>query len=258
MYSMLLDKTNAPLSRLSLHRIQLDQYSSCEIMEIEGDEALLYSLVGCAQVCVDGLSVGKIGGRRSILDPAVQAVRIPTACAGHLQITLEGYAADLLCVTCAPLFPLRNVDPQPPYVHRQDVDIQLVGQQTYAREVRVLPQPAGYSIYTGETLSHGGWSSFPAHATQEDRAHYADWEELFFVVSNGYGMIHLDGRYCTGETVNEARLVHNGDAFPTVLGSHPIVFMPNTWGYYWWGYIGGHVLEKTYNRWSTDTGVYIR
>lgn len=258
MPTLLLDHTNASLHRLALHRVQLDQSSPCEMLETDGAEGLLYSMVGRVSITTDDLSLGMIGGRRSVTEALVQAMRIPSGYYEKIKISLKGYAADLLFVTCAPLFPQLSIQHKLPYLHINDVDIQSVGQQTYARDVRVLPQPSGYSIYAGETLSHGGWSSFPAHATQEDRDKYADWEEIFFVVSNGYGMIHLDGRYCTGETVNEARLVKNGDAFATVLGSHPIVFMPNTWGWYWWGYIGGHVLQKTYNKFATDVGVYIK
>lgn len=256
----LLDKNNAPLNRLSLQRLQLDCSQPNLPRGTFGAEHLIYLLVGSVSISVDGVFLGTFAGRRTCLESTIQAVRIPGDGAQHeYTIALNGHAADVLIV--ADHEKVFGEKQQPSYVHYADATCHDVGAGCYRREVREVPTPLGYQIHCGETVSDGRegvWSSFPAHATEADLVRYAEWEELFFVVTNGKGLIALDGTYCTGEKVNTVRVINNGDAFATPLGAHPIVFWPNTFGYYFWAYIGGHVLQKTYNKWATDVGTYVK
>jgi 5-deoxy-D-glucuronate isomerase len=93
------------------------------------------------------------------------------------------------------------------------------------------------------------------------------WEEVFFCLIEperalipkgmGFAMMRMDGVFYDGKHVNESRLIHNGDALVTPLGSHPIVVAPNHRLWYFWGYYG-NALAKTYNVWADDVGTYVK
>jgi 5-deoxy-D-glucuronate isomerase len=265
MLTSLLSKDNAPLHRLALQRLQLDAASPWVTLHTGRREGLLYSLVGAATVVANGASLGLLGTRRRVTEPYLQAVRFPAHTAWNVMVYVEGYGADLLYVTCAPVEPkiYGSVEaavadkgawllPTTPYLHWNDAVVHEVGEGTHQRQVRVLPCPLGYTIEAGETLNRpGAWSSWPRHATPDEAAtRYAEHEECFYIVTPGYGLIRYDGYWCTGERATGVQEVHNNQALATPLGAHEITFSPDAWGWYAWFYHS--FLQKTYNKYAHE------
>ena len=260
MLTTLLDKTRAPLNRLALHRIQLDASSPSVTLETHGSEGLLYALVGRTHVSVAGLTLGAIGGRRSVTERLIHAIRVPGGLGKCMRVTLDGYAADLLWVTCAAKAG-GWVDSRAPYAQKEDAIFHDVGAGCYRRTVAEVPTPAGYEIHCGETLSdgkEGTWSSWPSHAAPEEIVRYAEHEEVFFPLTSGYFLMRDNGQYCTSAVAKGVREIQNGQAIVTPLGSHELTVSPGDVGYYAWFYLS--FLKKQYNKYSTDAigKVYVK
>lgn len=265
MLTTLLDKTTAPLNRLALHRIQLDASSpSVTLGHVTRCECLLYSLCGKASVFADGQSLTMIGGRRSVTDRLIHAVRFPAGKTCTVTVSVADYAADLLWVTCYQLNAVTRHEPSTPYIHYSDATVHQVGEGTHRREVRVLELPPGYEIEAGETLNiSGGLSSWPAHANGEDIARFLKgevaWEELMFFVCSTPGIAVLDGYYNPtthgSQHTREVYRVENGSARVMPLGSHTLYAAPDSPLWYFWVYCG-NALQKQYRKWATDVGTY--
>lgn len=256
---VLLDKASGYLNRLSVTHVTLDGGSPSERLHTHGMEVLLYPLVGALRIYAYGALLGTIGGRRSVMDLEVQCVRFPSGSAVDVHVTMVGFAADFLWVTCAAQGETTPTS-RTPYIHWNDTVVHTVGQGNYQRQVAEVPRVEGYEIDTGETLNPpGNWSSYPPHATKEDLEKFANgettWEEAFYVICEQPGMAHLHGLYTGHGTVNKVQAVYNGEAYSMPLGSHPIVAHPSSFLWYWWAYCGT-ALEKQYRKHSHDTGVY--
>jgi 5-deoxy-glucuronate isomerase len=142
-----------------------------------------------------------------------------------------------------------------PVVHEGLSDeVHRVGEGAWRREVRVFPTPEGYRLDCGETVNPPGhWSSWPRHQPINATTH--DHQEVFFVITPGWGLVRRQGWYATPGDVDDVRLVQNGDALVMPLGSHPIVASPESWLFYWWCY-ESTALKKTYNAFATDVQTY--
>ncbi len=263
MLTTLLTKENSPLDRLALHRIQLDARSPSVTMETEGCEGLVYSLVGGCAMHVNGRPLGRIGGRRSVIEPRIDVVRVPSFYPMVVTCTVDGYAADLLWVTWTPPDHPRatGLGAGNPYVHRSDAIGHEVGTGCYHRTVAEVPTPAGYAIHCGETRSDGiagCWSSWPSHCAPEERGRYAEHEEIFFVLTAGSFLMREDGRYCTGDPARGVREIHNEQALVVPLGSHELTTSPGDIGVYVWAYVS--FLKKKYNAFSHESikSVYVK
>lgn len=249
---VLLSPQNANLKTLTLSRLQLSQEDPSCVIETHGDEVLLYVLVGAIEIRTSDHYWGTFGGRRFLRDPGVQAMRFPAGSFYDVVIQLQGYSADVLVASTEVNSHMRIA----PIAHQDDCIIHDVGEATYRREVRVMPTPTGYVLHAGETRADGTWSSWPSHATPEEIARYAEHEEVFFYVSPGYALMHLDGRYCDGTVAQGVVKLTNGEALVTPLGQHPLVQSPDTWGVYVWFYRS--FLQKTYNQYATDCTIYVK
>lgn len=261
-YAHLLSRDNAPLDRLSLGRFTLDASYPSANVQTDGQEFLLYSLVGRVQVYCNGSFLGTLGGRRTVEESLVHAMRFPAFLPFDVTLTLCGPAADLLCAAYTPPEEALSAGilPMHPYLHFNDVAWHDVGSGTYARRVAELPTPQGFGIHAGETHnSPGGISSWPPHADEEDLRRFAagetTWEECMFFCCQEPGSVNLQGLYTGPEAIDEVRRVQNGDAMVMPLGSHPIGAAPGSPLSYCWFYAGS-ALEKEYNRTATDQGVY--
>lgn len=257
----LLDKANAPLQRLRLDRIQLDQLAPDTIVDTQGKEALIYCLTGAVRIASQETFLGTFGGRRSVLEPLVHVLRIPDGARTLLTLSLQGHAADLLYLTCAPTGQTYAYPPTLPYAHTSDVTCHDVGRGCYRREVREVPTPLGYAIHCGETVSdgtEGTWSSWPSHAAPEELARYAEHEEVFFALTSGYFLMREEGQYCTGAVARGVREIGNGEALVTPLGSHELCVSPGDTGIYVWGYVS--FLKKLYNKYADESikRVYVK
>ena len=248
--TVLLSPDNAPLRTLTLSRLQLDQDEPVCTVQTQGEELLLYSLIGTVDVCeaVDGdmQAWGTLGTRRTVMEPGPAVLWFPAGSRRLLQIELVDFSADLLLVSTPVLVPNGICMPQRPQVWGHQV-----GAGTHQREVREVMSPPGCVIHAGETINiAGGWSSWPSHATSEEVVRHAEHEEVFWITTPGYGLMRLDGKYSDGTVAQGIIEVHNNEAIVTPLGSHEIVFSPGAWGVYVWFYTS--FLQKTYNKWAHD------
>jgi 5-deoxy-glucuronate isomerase len=274
----LLSPEHHPLVSLSLHRLRLTRADPAVEWKSDGDECLLYGLIGAVGLEAttdDGQRLaGELRPLRWRVDArGAVALRLPPGQPWTVILRVLDASADYLLVrrranplaldaahpvNPGPRVPRRDAPaPLGPVLHEGHTDaVHPVGEGAWRREVRVFDLPDGYEIHAGETLNPPGhWSSWPSHAHPEDLGKWADWQECFFLVTPSPGLIVLDGHYCTGQRVNEIREATNGLALVTPLGSHPIVASPAAWLYYFWVY-HGTALTKTYNRFATDVGAY--
>jgi len=262
----LLHPRSAPLKTLSLERISISPKDSSphEIILANNQELLFYPLIGQANIRIDKEYELTLGGRSSVRDPAGGAIRVAPGL-WDIDITVaNNEPVDFLLVRRVEM-EQRPTKLTLTYHQANGWSRRQVGEGTHQRTVSDLAQPRGYHIAAGETLNvPGGWSSWPAHATGEDQARFlkgeATWEEIFFCITPGHGIMMIDGYY-NNETGprhrKETRRVANGEALVTPLGSHPIVASPGAWLWYAWFYTGT-ALQKTYNAKATDLGTYIK
>lgn len=261
----LLSPSTAPLKTLSLDRYSISPLESVphEIILSNDQELLFYPLIGRARCVIDKQYDLVLGGRGSVREPAAGAIRLAPG-AWYVDVyPIDREPVDFLLVrrdaradTAHEAKVSAIFCPEHAWLRRQ------VGAGTHQRMVADLVQPTGYHIAAGETLNvPGAWSSHPAHATEKDKqrllAGDVTWEECFFVICPGYGIIHLDGLYHDGKQVQETRQVRNGEALVTPLGSHPIVASPGDWLWYAW-FFTGTALQKTYNTKATDVKTYVK
>lgn len=282
----LLSKANAPLDRLRLERVMLDSHDPGYSTSFT-NEAAIYALAGMMHVYWNGMYIGRIGGRASVTEPLCHVIRFPRTTLEnphHVVVTLEGFAADALCISCAPALsdcarPLasheattsssisapfihRTAHIPLPYFHWNDTVWNDVGNDTHARRVAEVPTPPGFELYLGETLNTvGGVSSWPAHANAEDIELYerkqTEWEEAMFFVNPKPGLCVMNGMFSNGEAVDTTVVIENGSAHAMPLGSHRIHAAPDTWLWYFWAYTG-NALQKQYRKFSTDVGIYVK
>jgi len=253
--TVLLSPTTHPLQRLTLTRVQLDQEQPTCMLQTQGEELCLYSLVGTVILTEDERSV-PLGARRAVVDLSVSVARFPAGAPRQLQLELQDFSADLLLVSAPASPPIEAA----PCIHHHDVLAHTVGTGTHQREVRDVPTPAGYTIACGETLNiPGGVSSWPPHATSADLAKFrtgvTTWEEMFFCVCPSPGVAVLDGYYADGTSAQEIIRLHNGAAYCMPLGSHMCYAAPDSYLWYFWAYTGT-ALQKAYRKFADDVAIY--
>lgn len=224
-----------------------------------GDETVVYPLLGKCLVTCDMDNFGEFGTKRKdVTTPVKKVLRYIPTTESSLTLTLKGDVADFLVAGTWQKEPEEfTVGCNTPLIQSWDIRTHIVGKNTtHERKVTEVQPPHGYRIQCGETLNiPGGWSSFPAHADPETaKARYDEHEEIFFVVTPGMGYMILDGYWNDGSRAQGIREARNGEAFATPLGSHPIVFSPGDWGWYFWCYLST-AITKTYNQYADECGL---
>lgn len=241
MIEILLSPANAPLTTMQLFRIQLHAAVPFEIIPVT-TECCIYPMIGAVDIQIDGIHYGLLGGRRDVRLPAVSAARV-TPASRVCTLTLRDYTADVLMVT------VPTDATAPPFLHTIGQSlVHAVGAETHQREVRELSVPPGYTLHVGETYAQATWSSWPAHATPEEVSRYEEHQEVFFNICSGYALMHLDGRYVTGEEARGVVKIENNTALVTPLGAHEVVCSPDGWYWYMWAYQS--FLKKEYNTYA--------
>lgn len=255
-----------PLATLSLWRLQLEPGDSLTTVLPPGTEWCLYRLTGYLEVSVDEKPPLAMPARHTVTKGQPCVVRVDSGAAGvqvHCGMTDESpFAMPADCLIAQLTYTPHPVSVSHCLVQHRDATRHDVGQDAYQRTVWEVHQRDHWQIYCGETLNPPGqWSSWPAHANPRDeerlRNKEASWQECFFVVTPGYGLMRLEGYYHDGTSVHATRRVDNGAALVTPLGAHPIVAAPDAWLWYAWFYTGT-ALTKTYNRYATDVRTYVK
>lgn len=247
-----------PGSSLTVEHVCLDSEHPTHSVTHHQRESLLYALTGRLRVYANGLFLGTLGGRTSVIEPLAHVLRFPAGTLHEVTVLLEGFSADYLWVACAAV---ENWVTKLPYLHWNDTPFHVVGNGTHQRRVGEVQTPPGFHLYCGQTVQEAGTtSSFPPHATMADLQLYADgkttWQEMFFCTGTKPAQAVLYGIYPDGKQVNQTITLNNGDIVPMPLGSHMVQAAPEGWFSYHWFYVGS-ALRKKYNKFSTNVDVYL-
>ncbi len=223
---------------------------------------LLYSLVGRADVYANGRFLGSFGNRKQVTEKLVHAMRFPMGNEFQIAMTVNGAAADILCLAATADPHVAYLQNPHPYLHWNDTVWNDVGEGCHFRQVAEVPTPEGFCIYTGETLNiPGGTSSWPPHANPEDLRRFAaketTWEEVMMFFCKEPAIADLQGIYTGGKIVNELVRIENGSAHVMPLGSHKIIGACDSYTYYQWSYLGT-ALQKSYRQFASDTNIYVK
>lgn len=261
---VLLDNTNSTLTTMSLQRVFLSPDEPDVVFACDGYELLIYPLIGDVHISCPEDGEYHLRGRKSVTQKPRSALRVyNNSSLEHSVLFSLGRAsrhADIL-VACLDVGQKpEDEDALISYMPVEEITSHTVGKGTHRRQVRVIEKTEPpYQLWAGETLNvPGGWSSYPAHANaREADTKFAEWQEMFFVITTGYGVMKLNGWYTNGGKAEGVRLINNGDSFATPLGSHPIVFAPDALGWYFWCY-SGTAIEKKYNSKATDVSTYVK
>jgi 5-deoxy-glucuronate isomerase len=208
---------------------------------VAAGEALVVILSGALDVEVDGVQLGRAGGRASVFDGGGDAVYVPPGAAVKLTAAPHLNGPDAvgaaIAVASAPLAdePAAVARIITPADHR----VAQVGDGNWARQVRTIlgPEHAAGRLIVGETINPpGNWSSYPPHKHDEDRPGYeVQLEEVYyfkFDPAGGFGVqIRYDGK---GEPTDEVFVVRDADVAIIKSGYHPVVGAPGYALYYLW------------------------
>jgi len=182
-------------------------------------ETCLVALSGAAQVAVDGVELGLVGGRGSVFDDAAPgAVYVPAQC--HFVLTAASRLEVAVC--SAPGRPGRSPRTIPPEAMSREVR----GQKTNTRYVRnILPQTeAADSLLVVEVMTPGGhWSSYPPH--KHDNAVEGQetvLEETYYHRLNPPQGFAFQRVYTDDRALDETLCVKDGDVVLVPRGYHPV------------------------------------
>lgn len=184
-----------------------------------GRETCIVTLSGSAQVAVDGVGLGFVGGRSSVFeDAAPGAVYVPAG--SRFSITAATTLEVALC--SAPGRPGRPPRTIPPKCMSREVR----GQKTNTRYVRnILPEtePAD-SLLVVEVITPGGhWSSYPPHKHdnavegQETALEETYYHRLSPAQGFAFQRVYTDDR-----VLDETLCVKDGDVVLVPRGYHPV------------------------------------
>jgi 5-deoxy-glucuronate isomerase len=203
-------------------------------------EALVVILSGVLDVEVEGVPLGRAGGRASVFDGGGDAVYVPPG--ASVKLTEADAVGAAIAVASAPLaeLPAASARIITPADHR----VAEVGAGNWARQVRTIlgPEHAAGRLIVGETVNPpGNWSSYPPHKHDEDNLpHEVQLEEVYyfkFDPPGGFGVqLRYDGK---GDPPDEVFVVRDGDVAIIKSGYHPVVGAPGYSYYYLW-VMAGH------------------
>lgn len=182
-------------------------------------ETCLVALSGSAQIAVDNVDLGVVGGRNSVFqDIAPGAVYVP---AGS-QYTVVA-VTDLEVALCsAPGRPGRVARVLSP----QSMSREVRGQQTNTRYVRnILPESeAADSLLVVEVITPGGhWSSYPPHKHDNAVAgQETALEETYYHRLNPPQGFAFQRVYTDDGSIDETVCVRDNDVVLVPRGYHPV------------------------------------
>lgn len=257
-YQEMASSKNAPLDHLSVARLRINKTKGKYSSYTKKKEVLLHLLVGQCNIEVSN-KLGKkiftkVGGRTDIFSELSESLVLSP----NTEYKVEAKTKTVDIVICEVDFD--GPDYKPTLIKKNDVDVRIIGEAHYKREVRVILGGEGPAkkLRGGETINGVGlWSSWPHHSFDVQRNLYPDFEEvfLFFIKpKEAYGLVRMDGIFCNGQTIDSVIAVKNGDWGVMPIGNHPVVSGPASQILYFWIYISP--IPKIYAKWAEDQGGY--
>ena len=222
-----------------------------------GDEVVLALLDGAVTLEANGRSESVSRSGADFADGPTYLCLPP---ATPYQLTAQTPTADLLVVQA--LAPT-HADAQGGAVRPADAPVRRVGAANWARDVWPGTSLSPYTqrLLVGETLNPpGGWSSYPPHKHDEVAPPTeAIYEEVYFFQfkpAGGFGFQRIYTRAAntnqSGDALDEAFVVQDGDTIIIPRGYHPVVAAPGYQMRYVWSLCGEPSGAKRYGAWSDD------
>lgn len=196
---------------------------------------------------MDGLSLGRAGGRTSVFEAPGDTVYAPSGSGLRIEATHDTpVALAIASVSAEPssdAAPARVIGPS-------DQRVNEVGKGNWSRTVRTILGPdnpgEAQRLLLGETINPpGNWSSYPPHRhDRHNPPEEVDLEEVYLFKTNPAGGFGVQLRYeLDGENAEEAFMVRDDDIAVIRKGFHPVVAASGYELYYLWVMAGeGRVM----------------
>jgi 5-deoxy-glucuronate isomerase len=184
-----------------------------------GRETCVVVLTGLAEIMVDGVGLGVVGGRASVFEDAPPgAVYVPAGA----ELTIASARGCELGLCTAP----GGVGRAARVIDPAEMPREVRGSGTNTRYVRnILPETkAADSLLVVEVITPGGhWSSYPPHkhdsaAVGEETA----LEETYYHRLNPPQGFAIQRVYTDDRSLDEAICVQDGDVVMVPRGYHPV------------------------------------
>lgn len=227
-YHTLLTPENSPLGYSSFSLLSLDPKEYWE-GEFESEETLFVLFSGHVQVWTEGVSIGRIGNRTSMIEGAGFAIYLPP----NHRFSLTALDHVEACFVRARA--RERLGEIPILVTPKQVREEVRGRGRMRQIIRhyTFGMDTQY-LNVGETVGQkGGWLSFPPHVhkveqfTQEEIYHLHLEPEEGFVLMGIYGTPR-----------EESFLLRNRDTVAITDGFHPIAVPPGQRAAYLWVFCG--------------------
>ena len=182
-------------------------------------EACLVVLAGTAEVTVDGVGLGSVGGRRSVFDATAPGAVYAPADTDYAVTATDDVE---LAVCSAP----GKAGRAPRVIDASEMSQEIRGSGTNTRHVRnILPQDKeADSLLVVEVITPGGnWSSYPPHkhdsatAGQETALEETYYHRMQPAQGFAFQRVYTDAR-----DLDETLCVHDGDCVLVPRGYHPV------------------------------------
>jgi 5-deoxy-glucuronate isomerase len=215
-----------------LIKLELGEISEDQPLQLTSEgEALIVILGGVLDVDVDGLALGRAGGRATVFDGPGDAIYVPPG--SFVRLASTGGDAEV-AIASAPLADVPAASAR--IIKPADQRAADVGNANWAREVRTIlgPEHDAGRLLVGETVTPpGNWSSYPPHKHDLHRPpDEVQLEEVYFFKVDPAGGFGVQLRY--DHEREEVSTVRDGDVAIIRSGYHPVVAAPGYSLYYLW------------------------
>lgn len=200
--------------------------------DTEGYEMVAVILSGTVTVEASDNRWTGLGGRTSVFEGLPTSVYLPP----RTQFTVTAETDVRLAIVKA----VSQAEGLVPFVVTPDeVSGAERGAQNWRRVVNDILTTNGEgrvdSIVVGETISYPGeWSSYPPHRHDGTSEGEPNFEEIYYFEmdpSEGFG---AQFHYAEDRSIDDAHMIHSGDAFAIDNGFHPVAVAGGYRLYYLW------------------------
>ena len=206
-------------------------------------ETVLVILSGKATFRVGSQEWSNVGRRENVFTGKATALYVPIETEYEVvESTGQGTLRIAVCkVKAEQSFSPFLVEPDEVVVHHR-------GTSTWTREVHDIIADNGdgrvHRVVLGETFgAAGGWSSYPPHKHDKLSEFEVKMEEIYFFQIDPEQGFAVQLHYTEDQKVDDAHIIHNGDAFAIPNGYHPVAAAGGYKVYYLW-FLGGESGRK--------------